>query len=335
MLKARHCYSNENAFHNALFREKATIHSFALNPGHRVQVKFLIANEETAVTGRESIFYILDDKYRSRAFTLRDAENLLNFIAVVRDRRVSTYQEAGMVYDTSVGGNYTRRYIRSNHQQGYESIISNDNIAPVDIKNDPEYADKHWEQSLNRFEDIIKEFINVCSGKVPVISSWFVQGRFLMFPLNNRFNGVFKTHCLRLNWTREKKLNHLAFQSGANTVLFYGLNKDNTSSLTEVCEGFIDGMYRMVDAYKAHNDDMDMFIGSTPVILSEDRKHFMEYVGARGVGGESFDGAFRSIIISINSDASPAWSKVHFHYNHEFLCDLVDGIRVCTSMVIE
>ncbi|AEV89726.1 hypothetical protein OBP_289 [Pseudomonas phage OBP] len=334
MLKARHCYATETAFHNALFREKATAHVFALNPAGRVQVKFLIGNEETAVTGRENVFFIIDSADRNRMFNLRDAKNILDLIAIIRDKRVSTYQGAGLVYDTSVGGKYIRRYLRTSHQQAHESIISNDGMVPLDLKNDPKFAEKHWEESLNRFEEIIREFINVCDGKKVSINKWFRQRRYMMLPLHNAFNGPFKVHSLRLNWTQDMRVNNIAFQVGEKTVLFYALHKENTSSLTDVTEGFIDAIYRILDEYKVFVDDDDMFVSSTPVILSDDRKHFMEYVGGRGVGGDSYEGGFRTIILNVNSDASPAWSKIHFHYEPNFICDLVDGLRFCTDFEI-
>lgn len=338
MLKARHCYANENAFNAAKFRELATVSAYALHPGLRTQVKFLIGNKETEETGGDNRFFIMDDKIRSKAFFRADAEALLKFIDIIRDDRIETYQCGDLVYDTKQTKNalsdnkYTRRYIRGTFSNFGFVLVNNENITPAAIKDDPTLPDVSWKQSLDRFEEILKAFIDACDGKKTEANPWFVQGRFLMLPLHNKHNGAFKPHSLRLNWVLTGRPNHIAFQAGEKTVLFYAINKDDTSSLEEVIEGFIDSLYRLIDAFNSSPVSEDqMFIKAIPVKLSKDREAFMEYVGGRETGGENHEGNYRGMIVNVNSDAAPAWSKVHFNYNHDFVCDLVDGLRFLTS----
>lgn len=336
MLKSRNSYASENAYQAALFRELCTVRSYTLSPGLRVQVKFLIENEKTAETGHASRFFIISEKDRSKAYYREDAITLLKFISVIRNRDVDSYQSCGLVYEVIKRPKYISRVIKYTLSKDSGHVLTNEHIGLLEINDDPTYSETFWDQGLDRFKEILQTFIDVCDGKSTNTTEWFRQGRFLMLPLHNSHSGPFKVHSLRLNWTSNKKINNLAFQCRDKSILFYALNKENTSSLKEITEGFIDSLYRLIDTFKNHNPvHVDSFVHSVPVILSEDRKHFMEYVGGRGVSGEDGPNSYKTMIVNVNSDAAPAWSKTYFHYNHDFVCDLIDGIRFLTDYKVE
>lgn len=329
MLKPRHCYSSEDAFNNALFNNCADVHAYALSANKRTQVKFLINNEKTAVCNKENKFFIISDSGRSHLLNKENAEQLLEFISIIRDTRIETYQCLGFVYDTSPSKRMTHRSIRVSLGRITDKVIDNDNLPINQLKEDPTYANRVWDGYLDRFEAILKEFVSLCEGKSSDITYWFFNDRFLMVPLNNDHNGPFKHFSLRLQWVKDNKINNIALQCGDKTVLFYEVTYvEGSSTLNEVIEGFIDSLYRLVDKYDAaRGGGVIGFIESVPVNLSEDRKHFMEYVGGRGVSSDGHDNTYYSMIVNVNSDAAPAWSKTYFYYEKQFLNDLIDGLR--------
>lgn len=337
MLKSRECYGNEEAYHNALFRERATLHAFALSTVTRIQVKFLIGNDETAVTKRENIFFLQDERSRSRAYTRQEAENLINFFAIIRDKRVTTYQEHGFIYDVKEFKGNRICLIRGAYQNGSDVIITNNTYSDKAIAEDPGIMERHWLQSLDRFESIIQAFIDACDGKPVGIDPYLIQRNAISIPLTNKYVGPYRSYGLRLNWIPDGRVNSLSIQAGTNSMILYAFNKEGSSTLKEIVDGYIDAMYRVIDDFNTLRSDWDSFTTSIPVVLSSDRSVFMEYVAGRGTYMKTPSGApeHRGMFITFNSDATIAASKTFFHYDRDFICDLVDGIRFLTDYKVE
>lgn len=327
MLKSKDSYANNEVYEYNRFMELATVRSYVLSPSKRTQVKFLLNNKDVEELNQKPRFLIITPEGRSRTFYYDGAKLLLGFINTVRTMKSGTLELAGGAV-TFMVKNETAYVITAVVGGNDERIIEVNNLSKVDSQVNPNHRRDELNKSLDRFEAIVQAFIDMVDGKENDTVPYFEQGRWLMYPLHNTHTSINGNNYLRLNWSDTGKVNKIRFSNKGKDCLFYSPSKENTSSLSEISEGFIDGIYRLVDEFdKVPYSELDSFRKALPVILSDDRKEFMEYVGGRGISATNYEGEHRVLIINVNSDAAPYYSKTMFHYDKQFVNDLIDGLR--------
>lgn len=333
MLKARSAYASQETFDYCFFKENATVQTFALNPALRIQIKFLFNNEKTAHTQIRNRFVICNEDSSSRMMFKKDAEEILDLLEVIKNPLVKQYQTKNeQIRFDDIGNGSLEKPSLTVLMKGEDVRICSWNTGSIsDRENNPEMVGKEFGALVDRLTEILKAFLDHNEGKPITIENHFAYGRYMFLPLSNKGTDVTAPHYLRLNWTGENRVNNICLSAKGRNILFYSLNKENTSTLPEICEGFIDALYRVVDDFnKVTEADIDTFISTYSVQLSEDRKHFMEYVGARGMTVPNGDEPLKkSMLIQMNSDAAPASSKTMLRYDAQFVNDLIDGLRFC------
>lgn len=344
MLKPKHCYANEEVYKYNLFLHKARIHSFALNPYSMTQVKFVMNSKETIDSDceQENFFVFCNRDGKTRTMNRKDAESIIKFVDIINDPRIEDYADklSRLNYHTVKGKASTREFI-SVMIAGNPANIIDTNVVSV-LPNETGDAKRRqvFDDVLKRLKRIMRQFIDLDDAgtyDALTIPYTFGTGIFTFVPLNNKYSGWTANGGLRLQkvlvdgeWVN----NHICFNYKGRDLLFYNRvrNVPGSSSLTEVVEGFITGLKTLVSEYEEYQGDVNYYVGSVRIDLSEDRKHFMEYVGGRGVGGDNYQGPFNTMIINVNSDAAPAASKVWFHYDPEFMKDLYNGLRYLVNL---
>lgn len=327
MLKSKESYPNNEVYEYNRFMELATVRSYALSPSKRTQVKFLLNNKDVEELNQKPRFLIITPEGRSRAFYYNGAKLLLGFINTVRTMESGTLELAGGVVAFTVR-NDSAYVITAVIGGKDERIIEANNLSKIGLQANPNHRRDEFNKSLDRFEAVIQAFIDIVDGKENDTAPHFEQGRWLMYPLHNAHVSVNGNNYLRLNWTAAGKANNILFSNKGKDCLFYSLSKEDTSSLSEISEGFIDGIYQLVDEFdKSPHCELDSFRKAYPVVLGDDRKEFMEYVGGRGISSTNHEGEYRVLIVNVNSDAAPGYSKTMFHYDKQFVNDLIDGLR--------
>lgn len=339
MLKPRCTYPSKETYDYAFFKENATVHTFALNPALHIQIKFLLNNEKVDHLKLRNRFIICNEDGSSRMMFKKDAEEILELLEVIKNPLVKQYQtKTEQIRFNDNSTNEIKKPFISALIKGEDVKICSWFTGSIkDREQDPELAGKEFGVLTTRLEEILKGFLSHCEGKPIAIESYFAYGRYMFLPLSNKGTDVTVPHYLRLNLTEEGKVNNICLGVKGRNILFYQLNKDYTSSLKEICEGFIDGIYRIIDDFdNTTREDIHDFIISYPVHLSDDRKHFMEYVSARGmVVTDGENGQKASMLIQMNSDAAPASSKTMLRYDYQFICDLIDGLRFMNDYEIQ
>lgn len=337
MLKPRHCYANEQVYNYNLFLDRATAIPFALDPSLMTQVKFILNNEETEELKLRSRFIIQNQTERTNYLYVDDAKELLAFIDLIRDPRITTLNSPKEKFRYSTGPSLDRpaKFCNLHAKIGdrFERIIGISEVSNKDYQENRNIRNEHFINVLDRFESILRLFIGVVEeNKAPVLDRHFQQGRFCMIPLNNKWNGPHKSHFLRLNWTQKKEPNNIMFSVDNKAMLFYGFHSENSWRTEEVVSAFIEELENLTNDYLSFNEENAMFMKARKVYAGADRADLMEYVSGRGVGSAA--GA-RTMIININSDAAPIWSKVAFRYEKDFMTDLYAGLRFLTNYEIK
>lgn len=344
MLKPKHCYANEEVYNYNVFLHKARIHAFALNPYNMTQVKFVMKSKETIELGcdQKNFFVFANRDGKTRTMYREDAESILKFIDLIKDPRIEDYSDKiSRLHYHSVGENKSAREFISVMIAGNAANIVDTSIVSVQANEAGDVKRKQvFDDVVKRLKLIMRQFIDLDDAgtyDALTISYSFGTGIFTYYPLVNKHAGWTANGGLRLQkvlvdgeWVN----NHICFNYKSKDLLFYtrARQTSDSSSLSEVVEGFIAGLKILVDAYYHYYDDVNRFVKAVPVSLSEDRKDFMEYVSGRGVGADNHDGPYRTMLVNINSDAAPGSSKTMFHYHPEFVKDLYNGLRFLVSL---
>lgn len=329
MLKARKYYATQEAYNYNLFLDRGTAIPFALDPFLITQVKFILNNDETKELNFKSRFIIMTETERTDYLYVKDAKELLNFIDLIRDPRITNMDSPNNKFRYVTGPSSTLpvkfKKLYAKIGDRFEKIIGTQEVSSIDYRENRNIRNEYFSNKLDRFEAILRLFIEVVEdGKKPVLEQHFQQGRYCLLPLNNKWSGPNKAHSLLLNWTPEKVLNNIMLSVSGKAVRFYGFHNNNSWKLSEVVGAFIDELDNLVTDYHNFDEERSMFLKARQVYAGDDRRGIMDYVSGRGVGSET--GA-RTMIININSDAAPLCSKVAFYYEKDFITDLYEGLH--------
>jgi hypothetical protein len=342
MLKPKHCYAREETFNRQQFLYEATVLCYAIDIPRQIQVRFILNNDKTRTFGTQydNGLVFMDTEKRSVVFTRSEVENMITGIEIIRNKGVSGYNDT-LQYSTGLTGRGEIQRQLHIKLGGVLTLIADSTPHPNNVslnkEKNQQLKDDAFYKVIDRLDTVLKQFIKFDNGE-----SWSGELDFhvstdnaVMVPLYNKYMGYATPSFLRLSYVTingEKVKNHIAFCYKGRTVLFYKLNKPDTSSLRKIIDGFIEAMRDAMSAYEKHPGDNGEFISSIPVELSEDRKHFMEYVGVRGLNVELADPASKPMIMMINSDAGPGSSKVVFHTDRSFLNSVEKGLHFLTSL---
>lgn len=344
MLKPKHCYANEEVYNYNLFLQTATVHAFALNPYNMTQVKFVMNNKETIANNcvQKNFFVFVNRIGKTRPMERADAKSILKFIDIIGDSRIEDYTDkiSRLKYHTVKGDKSIKEFLSVVIAGVEENIIKSSAFSLLTEEKGDKIRKQEFNKILVRLKLIMQQFIDLDNAGIheaPTIPYHFESGRFVVYPLVNKESSWTATGSLRLMKIAvagEVVTGHICFNYKGKDLLFYSREKSikSSSTLNEIVEGFISGLKNLVAEYNSFSGDINYFISSVPITLSEDRKHFMEYVGARGVANGDQEGAHQSMIVNVNSDAAPASSKVWFHYHPEFMQDLYNGLRYLVNL---
>lgn len=340
MLKPRRCYASAELFSRAFWRNYASVDMYALSPFHGTYVKFLYPNDTVKHLDDKPRFFFVTKDGKSRDFYEQDAHDILSFIQIARDGNLKDLKTVGGMVEFDTAPNGRAKYLYVRVRGVLSKLYSNVDIA-VNREEAEEVQKGRWITLCNRMESIMQAFLMRAIADQPsTVTKSFTMSNFTMIPLNNAHAGPDKRSYLRLQNRSGAKWASINFNHDDMCIHLSG-SVQWSSHVTDVVESFIGGMENIIKDFHSHVSKKlgdkrfsdEMYIGSKTLDINDIRSRFMEYVAGREAGGESHEGSYRSLLITLNSDVAPGGSKVWFHYHPIFMKDLFEGLRELANQV--